>query len=189
VTPVTVAVPAQIYRRQMNQFVAAVVVPLIAFSVSQAPERAVAQTFQRAAAASYPWPVVGPLIRGFDPPDSPFGAGHRGIDITAPVGTTISAPAPGKVTFAGPVGGNLFLTIDHGNGLESTYSWLSALLVSKGTFVTTGQPIARTGWGHASDSVPHLHLGFKLFDVYVDPLDYLAPPSVSSFIRLAPLAA
>ncbi|HET7928822.1 MAG TPA: M23 family peptidase, partial [Actinomycetota bacterium] len=32
-------------------------------------------------AGTWAWPVQGPVIRGFDPPDTPFGAGHRGIDI------------------------------------------------------------------------------------------------------------
>jgi murein DD-endopeptidase MepM/ murein hydrolase activator NlpD len=33
------------------------------------------------AAGDWSWPVVGPVIRAFDPPDTPFGSGHRGIDI------------------------------------------------------------------------------------------------------------
>ncbi len=65
------------------------------------------------ASAGWLWPVVGPVIQGFDPPASPYGSGHRGIDIAAEVGTTVVAPAAGKVTFAGPVGGHLFMTIDH----------------------------------------------------------------------------
>jgi murein DD-endopeptidase MepM/ murein hydrolase activator NlpD len=135
------------------------------------------------------WPVVGPVIQGFDPPASPYGSGHRGIDIATSVGTTILAPSAGKVTFAGPVAGHLFMTIDHGAGLESTYSWLSGLIVRKGAIVARGQPIARTGWGHPTSPTPHLHFGVKLLDVYVDPMDYLKPASVSSFIRLAPLSA
>jgi murein DD-endopeptidase MepM/ murein hydrolase activator NlpD len=138
-------------------------------------------------AAGWLWPVAGPVIRGFDPPASPYGSGHRGIDIATSVGTTVVAPAGGMVTFAGPVGGHLFMTIDHGGGLESTYSWLSAFIVRKGAVVSRGQPIARTGWGHPSSPIPHLHLGVKLLDVYVDPMDYLEPASVTSFIRLAPL--
>jgi murein DD-endopeptidase MepM/ murein hydrolase activator NlpD len=140
-----------------------------------------------ALAAGWLWPVAGPVIQGFDPPASPYGSGHRGIDIATSVGTTVVAPAGGTVTFAGPVGGNLFMTIDHGGGLESTYSWLSAFIVRKGAVVSRGQPIARTGWGHPSSPIPHLHLGVKLLDVYVDPMDYLEPASVTSFIRLAPL--
>jgi murein DD-endopeptidase MepM/ murein hydrolase activator NlpD len=139
------------------------------------------------AAGDWSWPVIGPLIRGFDPPDSPFGSGHRGIDIAAAVGSPVRAPAAGKVTFAGPVGGRLFMTIDHGGGLESTYSWLDALIARRGDLVSRGQPIGRSGTGHPSEVVPHLHFGVKLFDVYVDPLDYLRPVDVWRFIRLAPL--
>jgi len=134
------------------------------------------------------WPVTGPVIQAFDPPEDPYGSGHRGVDIAVPVGTPIAAPAAGVVTFAGPVGGRLFLTIDHGGGLESTYSWLSVLLVRKGAAVGRGQLIAATGWGHPAAPVPHLHLGVKLNDAYVDPLDYLGPPAIADVVRLAPVA-
>ncbi len=139
------------------------------------------------AAGTWPWPVAGPVLRGFDPPQSTYGAGHRGIDIGAPVGTRITAPADGMVTFAGKVGGNLFLTIGHGGGLSSTYSWITSLLVHKGDAVVVGQPVARTGSGHPGDLVPSLHLGVKLNGAYVDPLDYLAPLDVGSLIHLAPV--
>jgi len=139
------------------------------------------------AAGDWTWPVVGPVIRGFDPPDSPYGSGHRGIDIAAPVGTPVRAAAAGLVTFAGPVGGRLFVTVDHGAGLESTYSFLDAIAVRRGDVVSQGQPIARSGTGHAGDVVPALHFGVKLADVYVDPLDYLGPIEVWRFIRLAPV--
>lgn len=141
------------------------------------------------AAGDWVWPVVGPMIRGFDPPDSPFGSGHRGIDIAAAVGTAVRATAAGTVTFAGPVGGRLFLTIDHGGGLESTYSWVEALHVRRGDPVARGQLIARSGTGHAGVLVPHLHLGVRVLDAYVDPLDYLAPVEVWRFIRLAPITS
>jgi murein DD-endopeptidase MepM/ murein hydrolase activator NlpD len=138
------------------------------------------------AATGWTWPVVGPVIRGFDLPDDPYGPGHRGIDIAAPVGTTIVAPADGVVAFAGPVGGHLFLTIDHGGGVSSTYSWLTANLVRKGAAVTRGQPVAVTGWGHPGALVPHLHFGVKLNGDYVDPFAYLGPLSLAAFVRLAP---
>jgi hypothetical protein len=128
------------------------------------------------------------VIRVFDAPDQPYGAGHRGIDIGAPVGTIVLAPDAGLVTFAGPVGGRLFVTIDHGDGLLSTSSWLSSVLVQTGQQVVRGQPIATTGWGHADATIPHVHFGVRLDGVYVDPLDYLEPLDVSSLIRLAPLS-
>ena len=140
------------------------------------------------AAGTWSWPVVGPVIRGFDPPDTPFGSGHRGIDIAAAADTPVVAAEAGVVTFAGPVGGRLFVTIDHGGGLESTYSFLASLAVRRGAVVTAGQVIATSGTGHAGAAVPHLHFGVKLADVYVDPLGYLGPVEVWRFIRLAPLA-
>ena len=139
------------------------------------------------AAGDWSWPVVGPVIREFDPPDTPFGSGHRGIDIAVALGSPVRAPAAGTVTFAGPVGGRLFLTIDHGGGLESRYSFLEALVARRGEPVSTGQVIARSGTGHAGDLVPNLHFAVLVDDVYVDPLDYLGPVEVWRFIRLAPL--
>ena len=135
------------------------------------------------------WPVRGPVIRGFDPPDDPFGAGHRGIDIAAPIGTALVAPASGTVAFAGKVGGHLFVTLDHGGELTSTYSWISATSVRKGDAVSAGQPFASTGTGHPGSVVPHLHFGVRLAGAYLDPLTFLADLGVVDLIRLAPLAA
>jgi murein DD-endopeptidase MepM/ murein hydrolase activator NlpD len=132
------------------------------------------------------WPVSGPVIRGFDPPEDPYSAGHRGIDIAAGVGTPIHAPASATVTFAGKVGGYLFLTLDHGSGLVSTYSWLSSLGVRKGDSVARGAVVAATGWGHPGSATPHLHLGVKLDGAYIDPLSVLGPPDLTGLIHLAP---
>ena len=139
------------------------------------------------ATGSWIWPVTGPVIRGFDTPSTLYGSGHRGIDIAAPVGTTVRAPAPGVVSFAGNVGGHLFVTINHGGGLLSTCSFLSALLVRKGDTVSAGQAIALSGTGHPGDTTPNLHVGVRLSGQYVDPLDYLGAASVVDLIRLAPL--
>ncbi len=133
--------------------------------------------------------MVGPVIRAFDPPETPFGAGHRGIDIAVPVGTVVVAPEAGVVTFAGRVGGELFVTLDHGEGLTSTYSWVSVTLVRTGDVVARGAPIAQSGTGHPGSSLPHLHLGVRLDGAYLDPLEFLGPASVSDFIRLAPLTS
>jgi murein DD-endopeptidase MepM/ murein hydrolase activator NlpD len=137
------------------------------------------------AAGTWTWPVVGPVVRGFDPPASPYGSGHRGIDIAAPEGTPVLAPSPGVVTFAGNVAGRLYVTIDHGGGLLSTASFLSQVSVRKGDLVAEGQVVASSGTGHAGDSSPDLHFGMRLNGEYVDPLDYLGPANVSDLIRLA----
>jgi len=135
---------------------------------------------------SWTWPVVGPILVGFAPPDSPYGSGHRGIDIAAPLGSDVLAVADGTVSFAGPVGGRRFVTIDHGDGVRSTVSFVEDLRVRAGDVVVAGQVVAVSGTGHADTGVPHVHFGVRIDDTYVDPLVYLAPPDVSSFIRLAP---
>jgi murein DD-endopeptidase MepM/ murein hydrolase activator NlpD len=140
-----------------------------------------------AAAGDWIWPVVGPVTRGYDPPLSVYGAGHRGIDIAVAFGTEIHAPATGTVSFAGKVGVNLFLTIAHDGGLSSTYSWVSALLVHEGDAVTVDQPVALTGSGHPGDLLPSLHFGVKLDGAYVNPLLYLDAFDVGALIRLAPV--
>lgn len=135
----------------------------------------------------WPWPVVGPVLRGFEQPAGPYGAGHRGIDIAAAVGTPVLAPAAGVVTFAGKVAGQLYVTVDHGGGLATTYSWLSAALVRKNDTVAQGTVLGLTGAGHPGSTTPHLHFGVKLNGVYVDPFLVLSAGSVVDLIRLAPL--
>jgi murein DD-endopeptidase MepM/ murein hydrolase activator NlpD len=144
-------------------------------------------TATAALAGTWSWPVVGPVIRAFDPPASPYGAGHRGIDIAAIPGSIVRSPAAGTVAFAGSIGADLYVSIDHGGGLRTTYSWVSALLVDKGESVIAGQPVALSGYGHPGSSTPSLHFGVTLNGAYVDPLGYLLPLDVSSLIRLAPL--
>lgn len=136
---------------------------------------------------TWSWPVHGPLIRGFDPPESPYGSGHRGIDIAVPIGTVVRAPEAVTVAFAGKVGGHLFVTLDHGGELTSTYSWLTSTMVRKGDAVARGQAFASSGPGHPGAIVAHLHLGVRLGGAYVDPLLYLEAAGVQDLIRLAPL--
>jgi len=117
-------------------------------------------------------PVAGPITRHFEPPATPYSAGHRGIDFGAPVGTKVVAAAAGTVSFAGPVGGSLFVSIDHPGGLRTTYSFLSAVLVKKGQAVGQGQLIAKSGPGAAGEQ-PNLHFGLRSGTDYLDPEPYL----------------
>jgi murein DD-endopeptidase MepM/ murein hydrolase activator NlpD len=117
-------------------------------------------------------PVPGPISRHFEPPPTPYSAGHRGIDFRAPVGTPVVAAAGGTVSFAGPVGGSLFVTVDLPSGLKTTYSFLSAVLVKKGQTVAQGQQIARSGPGAVGED-PNLHFGLRSGTDYLDPEPYL----------------
>jgi murein DD-endopeptidase MepM/ murein hydrolase activator NlpD len=157
------------------------------FIVSLVAVALVVLTVQPASSVgSWLWPVSGPVVRGFDPPASPFGSGHRGIDIAAAEGTIAIAPASAVVAFAGPIGGNLFLTLDHGGGVTSTFSWVSQLLVRRGDTVQPGQPVALTGWAHPGSALATLHFGVRLDGEYQDPLAYLGPIDLTGLIRLAP---
>jgi murein DD-endopeptidase MepM/ murein hydrolase activator NlpD len=142
-----------------------------------------------AAVPPYLRPVKGAILRHFEPPPTPYAAGHRGIDMAAAVGTTVVAANDGVVAFAGPVAGRLFVSIDHADGIRSTYSFLSAVLVKRGQSVKRGDAVALSGTGDGSSPEPHLHFGTRIGDDYVDPepllLDGLRR-DLSQAIRLAP---
>ena len=94
----------------------------------------------------------------------------------------------GVVAFAGWVAGALFVSIDHTDGVRTTYSWVSAVSVKKGDKVARGSPIGNTGHGHPDVDQPHLHFGARIGNTYIDPLLLLEGADVSGLIHLAPLS-
>jgi len=95
---------------------------------------------------------------------------HQGLDLRAPTGTRISAPAGGRVVLAK----DLFFTgntviLDHGYGVFTVYAHLSKLGVKRGAQVKLGQRLGLSGMtGRASG--PHLHWGAILHRTKVDPI-------------------
>jgi murein DD-endopeptidase MepM/ murein hydrolase activator NlpD len=95
---------------------------------------------------------------------------HWGLDIAAPVGKKVRAPAPGVVVFAQegvPLSGTL-LILDHGHGLSSSFLHLSKITVQVGQTVKAGQVIAKTG-NSGRTTGPHLDWRMNLEDTRIDP--------------------
>jgi murein DD-endopeptidase MepM/ murein hydrolase activator NlpD len=104
---------------------------------------------------------------------------HPGIDVTAPRGTPIEAPARGTVTYAGWEGGyGNMVTIDHGYGLVTKFAHASRLLVRVGQKVKRGERIALVGSTGLSVG-PHLHYEVHVNGRAVNPLRYVLPRDVS----------
>ncbi len=122
------------------------------------------------------WPLHGWVSSEFGWRRSPYSGQrqlHEGIDIAAPVGSLIRAPADGIVNFAGiETGYGRLLTIHHGYGISTRYGHCSEILVQKGERVKRGQPIAAVGvTGRATG--PHLHYEVRVNKVPVNPRKYL----------------
>ncbi|HOU66674.1 MAG TPA: M23 family metallopeptidase [Thermomonas sp.] len=152
--------------------------PAIAERIEREQARVVAARIRDDArtgfAQAFAWPVEGRISGRFGnqrvyngTPKSP----HSGMDIAAPTGTPVKAPADGVVTFADPglylTGGTLVL--DHGHGISSNFLHLSPIDAKVGDVVKQGDVIAAVGaTGRATG--PHLHWGMNWFDVRIDPL-------------------
>ena len=118
-------------------------------------------------------PLQGRVTSPYGRRSSPLGAVrsaefHRGIDIAAPKGSVVFAPADGLVVFSAPKHGfGNCLILSHGL-VETAFGHLSKMLVRQGQMVRRGQPIARVGsTGHSTG--PHLHFEVRIDGLPVDP--------------------
>ena len=101
---------------------------------------------------------------------------HSGLDIAAPEGTPIRAPAPGKIINTGNYffnGNTIF--IDHGQGLITMYCHMNSINVEEGQQVERGDIIGKVGkTGRVTGA--HLHWSIIMNKTVVDPALFLSQP-------------
>lgn len=128
----------------------------------------------------FEWPVLGRISGVYGSQRVLNGQArrpHYGVDIAAPEGTPVLAPADGIVVLKHP---SMVLTgqtmvIDHGLGLKSIYVHMSSMTAQMGDHVVRGQQIGSVGKTGRSTG-PHLHWGMSWFDVQIDPALVTATP-------------
>ncbi|UOX85361.1 M23 family metallopeptidase [Amycolatopsis sp. FBCC-B4732] len=119
---------------------------------------------------SWPLSPVPVVAKYFDAPETPYGAGHRGVDLAAVPGQEVLAADAGVVVFVGPVGGRTVISVDHDGGLRTTYEPI-APKVAVGEQVYRGQVLGTVLAGHPGCLLAAcLHWGVRRGDEYVDPL-------------------
>jgi murein DD-endopeptidase MepM/ murein hydrolase activator NlpD len=124
------------------------------------------------APSSFSWPVSGPITSPFGMRTDPLGRGfkmHTGIDIGAPMGSTVTASAGGRIIYAGWEGGyGNTIIVDHGGATSTLYAHLSQIFISQGQDVQRGQAIGAVGCtGNCTG--PHLHFEIRINGVPTDP--------------------
>ncbi|HKE74757.1 MAG TPA: M23 family metallopeptidase [Acidimicrobiales bacterium] len=128
--------------------------------------------------AAYVPPVDAPVVDPFHLPATPFGAGNRGLEYATVPGTPVRASAGGVVSFAGPVGGALYVTVAHPDGVRTSYSYLARLGVVLGQRVRQGQIVGVAG--------ARFHFGARVGSDYIDPADLFSGAAFD--VVLLPLA-
>ena len=119
------------------------------------------------ASVEYQPPSDAEIVDHFRPPPKPWMAGNRGIDYGTRAGAQIGAAAAGRVIFAGQVGGTLHVTVEHADGLRTSYSFLASIAVSAGEQVRVGDVVGIAGGP--------FHFGVRApDDTYLDPEALLA---------------
>lgn len=125
-------------------------------------------------------PHAGRVLRPFDPPGQNWLPGHRGVDLALEIGREVLAAGPGTVAFAGQVAGTPTVSIDHADGIRSTYQPVHPL-VEQGREVAGAEVIGLLG--HPTTHYPGLQWGARVGEDYLNPLSLLPRPT----IRLKPL--
>ena len=136
--------------------------------------------------ADWAWPIGGPgqLLRTFEAPPTRYAAGHRGIDLFAGPTDPVRAPADGVVSFAGTVVDRPVLSIQHGEGLVSSFEPVTAN-VTVGERVTAGQVVGIVATGaHCTQRC--VHFGVRRHGEYISPILFLGGLARAVLLPMAP---
>ncbi|WP_018763427.1 MULTISPECIES: M23 family metallopeptidase [unclassified Arthrobacter] len=138
------------------------------------------------ATAAWRWPLAPkpPVLRYFSPPPLPWLSGHRGVDLGgAAPGADVVSPAAGTVSFVGVVVDRPVITIDHGDGLRSSFEPVDSPL-AVGTPVAAGEVVGTVVPGHCPLAAC-LHWGVRDGEQYVNPLQFVLDLRPSILLPLA----
>jgi murein DD-endopeptidase MepM/ murein hydrolase activator NlpD len=124
----------------------------------------------------------GEITSGFGERIDPFtelDAFHRGLDVSAPLGTPVRAAAAGRAVFVGPSAGyGLVVELEHETGVFTRYAHVGELLVKKGEAVKRGHTIGLVGTTGRT-TAPHVHYEVWVDGHPVDPMKYILPAGES----------
>jgi murein DD-endopeptidase MepM/ murein hydrolase activator NlpD len=112
-------------------------------------------------------PVPGPVMSPFQPGERY--EGHWGLDLAAPFGSEVVAPADGVVTFSGEVAGMKSITILVSSDTRVSLSYLSSIAVGAGTAVSVGDVVGQAGRPHGEEGI---HVSTRVGTRYVDPAGF-----------------
>lgn len=162
-------------RRVLSVVLLVLVVVPIGTAIGASPAAAVSEEVPF---VDYRPPSPAPIVDRFDLPERVWQAGNRGIDYGTGPGEPVTAAADGEVVFAGTVGGALFVTVLHIDGLRTSYSFLAQVRVRRGQSVRAGDVVGLTGGP--------FHFGVRTPDgTYLDP-ELLLAGLLEPHVRLVP---
>lgn len=130
------------------------------------------------AGGRYQAPVPGAVLRPFVAPEHAYGPGHRGVDLEVAAGEAVRAAGGGVVSFAGAVAGARWVTVQHSDGIRTSYGVLAQVRVRQGQQVDRGEVLG-TATGSHGDALrpePGLHWSARRGETYLDPLTLLEAP-------------
>lgn len=126
----------------------------------------------------YTAPVLADVVDPFRPPAHVGAPGNRGLEYGGTDGDVVSAAADGWVYFAGSVAGRKTISIQHNDGIRTTYTGLLEIWVDENQNISQHSAIAIAGG--------NLHFGARLLDHYLDPQILIDASENETVVRLVP---